>query len=80
MGLWPTWWEWADNIKVKTAKVPGLKAWDFVFGSCQVGQNPLRQAPTGGGNAQTGESLGLIWVHSSFSTSDFFNWKTSVAT
>lgn len=32
----------------------------------QVGQYPARQVPTGGVNAETGQPMGLIWVHSHF--------------
>ena len=43
-------------------------------------QYPLRQAPIGGIDAATGQPMGLIWVHSPFSTSDLFNWKNNMPT
>ena len=46
----------------------------------QVGQYPLRQVSIGGVEAATRQPMGLIWVHSPFSTSDLFNWKNNIPT
>ena len=48
----------------------------------QVGRYPLSQVPIGGMNAEIGQPMGLIWVHSLFSTSDLWIYliKNSMTT